>query len=54
MSSTRSPIIFVCVLGIVITLLSVTGLTIWWKQRGACKFSQALVVVIPGGAATTK
>ena len=27
--------IFVCVLGLVITMLSVTGVYIWWKKRCA-------------------
>ncbi|HUB58924.1 MAG TPA: PepSY-associated TM helix domain-containing protein [Candidatus Micrarchaeia archaeon] len=33
--------IFVCVLGLVITLLSVTGLYIWWKKLRARKFAKA-------------
>ena len=33
--------IFVCVLGLVITMLSVTGIYIWWKKRRAGKFSKA-------------
>ena len=33
--------IFVCVLGLVITLLSVTGVYIWWKKLQARKFSKA-------------
>ncbi|HXW72572.1 MAG TPA: PepSY-associated TM helix domain-containing protein [Methylocella sp.] len=33
--------IFVCVLGLVITILSVTGVYIWWKKRKARKFSKA-------------
>jgi uncharacterized iron-regulated membrane protein len=33
--------IFVCVLGLVITLLSVTGVYIWWKKSRARKFSKA-------------
>ena len=33
--------IFVCVLGVVITALSVTGVYIWWKKRRARKFSKA-------------
>jgi uncharacterized iron-regulated membrane protein len=32
--------IFVCVLGLVITILSVTGVYIWWKKRRARKFSK--------------
>lgn len=31
--------IFVCVLGLLITMLSVTGVYIWWKKRRARKFS---------------
>jgi uncharacterized iron-regulated membrane protein len=31
--------IFVCVLGLMITMLSVTGVYIWWKKRRARKFS---------------
>ena len=31
--------IFVCVLGLAIVLLSVTGVYIWWKKRRAQKFS---------------
>ena len=27
--------IFVCVLGLIITMLSVTGVYIWWKKRKA-------------------
>ncbi len=33
--------IFVCALGVVITMLSVTGVYIWWKKRRARQFSQA-------------
>lgn len=33
--------IFVCVLGLVITILSVTGIYIWWKKRRARQFSAA-------------
>jgi uncharacterized iron-regulated membrane protein len=33
--------IFVCVLGLVIALLSVTGVYIWWKKSRAQKFSKA-------------
>jgi uncharacterized iron-regulated membrane protein len=33
--------IFVCVLGVVITMLSVTGVYIWWKKRKARIFSKA-------------
>ncbi len=33
--------IFVCALGLVITMLSVTGVYIWWKKRRAQKFSTA-------------
>jgi uncharacterized iron-regulated membrane protein len=33
--------IFVCVLGLVITLLSVTGVYISWKKSRARKFSKA-------------
>ncbi len=33
--------IFVCVLGLVITLLSASGVYIWWRKRGARKFSEA-------------
>ena len=33
--------IFVCVLGLVIAMLSVTGVVIWWKKRRARKFSRA-------------
>ena len=33
--------IFICVLGLVITMLSVTGVYIWWKKRRARKFSKA-------------
>ena len=33
--------IFVCALGILITMLSVTGVYIWWKKRRAQKFSKA-------------
>jgi len=33
--------IFVCVLGLEITLLSATGVTIWWKKRHARRFSKA-------------
>ncbi len=33
--------IFVCVLGLVITMLSVTGVYIWWKKRRARRFSKA-------------
>ena len=32
--------IFVCVMGLVITLLSVTGVYIWWKKRKARKSSR--------------
>jgi uncharacterized iron-regulated membrane protein len=31
--------IFVCVLGLVIVMLSATGVYIWWKKRRARKFS---------------
>ncbi len=31
--------IFVCVLGLAIAMLSVTGIYIWWKKRRARKFS---------------
>jgi uncharacterized iron-regulated membrane protein len=34
--------IFVCVLGLVITMLSVTGIYTWWKKRRARRFSFAL------------
>jgi len=33
--------IFVCALGLVITMLSVTGIYIWWKKRRARQFSKA-------------
>ena len=33
--------IFVCALGLVITMLSVTGIYIWWKKRRARKLSKA-------------
>ncbi len=33
--------IFVCVLGLVIAMLSVTGVYIWWKKRQARQFSKA-------------
>ncbi len=33
--------VFVCLLGLVITMLSVTGVYIWWKKRRARKFSKA-------------
>jgi uncharacterized iron-regulated membrane protein len=33
--------IFVCIMGLVITMLSVTGVYIWWKKRRARKFSKA-------------
>jgi uncharacterized iron-regulated membrane protein len=33
--------IFVCIMGLLITMLSVTGVTIWWKKRRARKFSKA-------------
>lgn len=33
--------VFICVLGLLITLLSVTGVYIWWKKRRARKFSAA-------------
>jgi ABC-type multidrug transport system permease subunit len=33
--------IFVCALGLVIAMLSVTGVYIWWKKRRAQKFSKA-------------
>jgi uncharacterized iron-regulated membrane protein len=33
--------IFVCIMGLVITALSVTGIYIWWKKREARKFSKA-------------
>ena len=33
--------IFVVVIGIVIVMLSVTGVYIWWKKRRARKFSKA-------------
>jgi uncharacterized iron-regulated membrane protein len=33
--------IFVCGLGLVITVLSITGIYIWWKKRGARRFSFA-------------
>ncbi|HXW70657.1 MAG TPA: PepSY-associated TM helix domain-containing protein [Methylocella sp.] len=33
--------IFVCMLGLVITILSVTGVYIWWMKRRARKFSKA-------------
>jgi len=32
--------IFVCIMGLVITALSVTGVYIWWKKRRARKFSR--------------
>ena len=32
--------IFVCVMGLVITLLSVTGVYIWWKKRRARRLSK--------------
>ncbi|WP_348273259.1 PepSY-associated TM helix domain-containing protein [Methylocapsa sp. D3K7] len=32
--------IFVCGLGLVITMLSVTGVYIWWKKRRARQFSK--------------
>jgi uncharacterized iron-regulated membrane protein len=31
--------LFDCVLGLLITMLSVTGVYIWWKKRCARKFS---------------
>ena len=31
--------IFVCVLGLLITMLAVTGVYIWWKKRRARKYS---------------
>jgi uncharacterized iron-regulated membrane protein len=31
--------IFVCVLGLIVTMLSVTGIYIWWKKRRARRFS---------------
>jgi uncharacterized iron-regulated membrane protein len=34
--------IFVFVLGLLITMLSVTGVYIWWKKRRARKFSVRL------------
>lgn len=34
--------IFVCTLGLAITMISVTGVYIWWKKRRARKFSRAL------------
>jgi len=41
--------IFVCVLGIVITMLSVTGVYIWWNKRAARRFrGQRRRVVISG------
>ncbi len=33
--------ILVCVLGLVIAMLSVTGVTVWWKKRRARQFSKA-------------
>jgi uncharacterized iron-regulated membrane protein len=33
--------IFVCALGLVITMLSVTGVYIWWKKRKARRFHKA-------------
>ncbi|BBU62196.1 peptidase [Methylosinus sp. C49] len=33
--------IFVCVLGLAITMLSVTGVYIWWKKRSAAKSSSS-------------
>ncbi len=33
--------VFVCIMGLVITALSVTGVYIWWKKRRAQKFSKA-------------
>jgi uncharacterized iron-regulated membrane protein len=33
--------VFVCVMGFVIAMLSVTGVYIWWKKRRARKFSKA-------------
>jgi uncharacterized iron-regulated membrane protein len=33
--------IFVCILGLLITMLSVTGVYIWWKKRRARQFSKA-------------
>ena len=33
--------IFVCALGLVITMLSITGVYIWWKKRKARQFSKA-------------
>jgi uncharacterized iron-regulated membrane protein len=36
----RAYQIFVCVLGLVITMLSLTGAYIWWKKSRARTFSQ--------------
>lgn len=33
--------IFVCVLGLIITMLSVTGVYIWWKKRSAAKSARS-------------
>ncbi len=44
--------IFVCALGLVITMLSVTGVYIWWKKRRARIFSQKLSKAHRGATAT--
>ena len=33
--------IFVCILGLIITMLSITGVYIWWKKRQARRISQS-------------
>ena len=38
--------IFVCVLGLVITMLSVTGVYIWWKKRKARLHRQSAFFLI--------
>lgn len=38
--------IFVCVLGLVITMLSATGVYIWWKKRKARRFRKMLLTSV--------
>jgi uncharacterized iron-regulated membrane protein len=40
--------ILVCVLGFVVTMLSATGIYIWWRKRRARKFSKVRCEAIPG------
>ncbi|SFK82798.1 PepSY-associated TM helix domain-containing protein [Methylocapsa palsarum] len=46
--------IFVCVMGLVITMLSVTGVYIWWKKRRARMVSKARREAMDGESAAAK